>query len=193
VPGLYAIGESAGGCHGSNRLANNAFTECYVFGKRAGEHAAAHVQSRAHGRIAPDTLIQAHVSRIEQRTRHASGKRNFQEVRHSLRQCLWDQVGVIRTGDVLGRGLETIRSLAEAAGACLGDRPATMVRCLELDNLLLTSEAIALSALYREESRGTHYRGDFPERNDADWLCNVLVHQRADGTLEPRKSVVVTV
>jgi succinate dehydrogenase/fumarate reductase flavoprotein subunit len=62
-----------------------------------------------------------------------------------------------------------------------------------LDNLLLTSEAIALSALYREESRGTHYREDFPERNDAQWLCNVLVRQRPDGTLEPRKSVVVTV
>jgi succinate dehydrogenase/fumarate reductase flavoprotein subunit len=193
LPGLYAIGEAAGGCHGSNRLANNAFTECYVFGKRAGEHAAAHVQSRAHGRMAPDTLIQSHVSRIEQRTRHASGTGDLMGVRRHLRRGLWDQVGVIRTGDVLSRGLETIRSLTEAAGACLGDRPATMVKCLELDNLLLTSEAIALSALYREESRGTHYREDFPERNDAQWLCNVLVRQRPDGTLEPRKSVVVTV
>jgi succinate dehydrogenase/fumarate reductase flavoprotein subunit len=138
-------------------------------------------------------LIQSHVSRIEQRTRHASGTGDLMDVRRHLRRCLWDQVGVIRTGDVLSRGLETIRSLAETAGACLGDRPATMVKCLELDNLLLTSEAIALSALYREESRGTHYREDFPERNDAQWLCNVLVRQRPDGTLEPRKSVVVTV
>jgi succinate dehydrogenase/fumarate reductase flavoprotein subunit len=68
-----------------------------------------------------------------------------------------------------------------------------MVKCLELDNLLLTSEAIALSALYREESRGTHYREDFPARNDAEWLCNVLVRQRTDGVLEPRKSAVVTI
>jgi succinate dehydrogenase/fumarate reductase flavoprotein subunit len=193
LPGLYAVGEAAGGCHGSNRLANNAFTECYVFGKRAGEHAAAHVQSRAHGRIAPDSLVQAHVQRLQQRTRHASGTCDLREVRRRLRQCLWERVGVIRTAHGLSRGLDTIRSLAEDAGACLGDRPATMVKCLELDNLLLTSEAIALSAWYREESRGTHYREDFPERNDADWLCNVLVRQRADGTLEPRKSVVVTV
>jgi succinate dehydrogenase/fumarate reductase flavoprotein subunit len=193
LPGLYAIGEAAGGCHGSNRLANNAFTECYVFGKRAGEHAAAYVQSHANGRAVPDTLIQGHVHRLVRRTRDASGTRDLNEVRRTLRQCLWDQVGVIRTAGVLTRGVETIRALAEAAGACRGDRPATMVKCLELDNLLLTSEAIALSALYREESRGTHYREDFPERNDTDWLCNVVVRQRADGSLTPQKKPVVTV
>ena len=193
LPGLYAIGEAAGGCHGANRLANNAFTECYVFGKRAGEHAAAHVQSLANRHLAPASLIQTHLDRLEQRTLQASGTRDLTDVRRSLRQCLWEQIGVIRTAAGLGRGLETIRSLAEAAGACRGDRPATMVKCLELDNLLLTSEAIALSAWYREESRGTHYREDFPERNDTDWLCNVLVRQRVDGTLEPRKAPVVTV
>lgn len=192
LPGLYAIGESAGGCHGSNRLANNAFTECYVFGKRAGEHAAAHGQVLAQGRVAPEVLVQAQLHRLEQRTRNASGTHDLKAVRRELRQCLWDQVGVIRTAEGLERGLETIRSLAEAADACLGDRPATMVKCLELDNLLLTSEAIALSAVYRQESRGTHYREDFPDRNDADWRCNVLVSQRADGSLQPRKSPVVT-
>lgn len=193
LPGLYAIGESAGGCHGSNRLANNAFTECYVFGKRAGEHAAAHAQSHANGRAVPETLIREHLHQLEQRTQHASGTREFRDVRQTLRRCLWDRVGVIRTAEMLTQGLETIRSLGEAARACLGDSPAAMVKCLELDNLLLTSEAIALSALYRQESRGTHYREDFPERDDTDWLCNVLVRQRADGALEPRQSPVVTV
>ncbi len=193
LPGLYAIGESAGGCHGSNRLANNAFTECYVFGKRAGEHAAAHGQSLANGRMAPDSLVQAHLQHVEQRTPYASGTRDLKEVRRELRRCLWDHVGVIRTAEGLDRGLETIRSLTEAAAVCRGDGPATMVKCLELDNLLLTSEAIALSALYREESRGTHYREDFPERNDADWRCNVRVRQRADGTLAPWKAEIVTI
>ena len=178
LPGLYAVGESAGGCHGSNRLANNAFTECYVFGKRAGEHAALHGRALAQNRAVPETLIQKQLDRLEQRTQNASGTRDFKEVRRTLRRCLWDQVGVIRTADGLRQGLETIQSLSEASQACLGDQPATMVKCLELDNLLLTSEAIALSAMYREESRGTHYREDFPDRNDADWQCNVLVQQR---------------
>ena len=193
LPGLYAVGEAAGGCHGSNRLANNAFTECYVFGKRAGDHAAAHAQSHANGRLAPESLIQTHIQNLQQRTQQASGARDLQEVRRSLRQCLWDQVGVIRTADALQRGLDAIRALSEAAQACRGDRPATMAKCLELDNLLLTSEAIALSALYREESRGTHYREDFPDRNDADWLCNVLISQRPDGALAPSKSAIVTI
>jgi succinate dehydrogenase / fumarate reductase flavoprotein subunit len=68
-----------------------------------------------------------------------------------------------------------------------------MIRCLELDNLLLTAEAITLAALYREESRGTHYREDFPERDDTAWLCNVLVRQDADEALRAHKAPVVTV
>jgi succinate dehydrogenase / fumarate reductase flavoprotein subunit len=68
-----------------------------------------------------------------------------------------------------------------------------MVRCLELDNLLLTAEAITLAALYREESRGTHYREDFPERDDTAWLCNVLVRQDAKGALRVHKAPVVPV
>ncbi len=193
LPGLYAIGESAGGCHGANRLANNAFTECYVFGKRAGEHAAEHVQSHANGRAIPETLIRERLHQLEQRTQHASGTRDLKDVRQALRRCLWDRVGVIRTAEMLTQGLETIRSLGEAASACLGDRPATMAKCLELDNLLLTSETIALSALYRQESRGTHYREDFPDRDDTDWQCNVLVCRQDDGSLAPRKAPVVTV
>jgi L-aspartate oxidase len=62
-----------------------------------------------------------------------------------------------------------------------------------LDNLVLTAEAIVLAALYREESRGTHYREDFPGRNDAHWLCNVKVRQADDGTLHVQKSPVVAI
>ncbi len=193
LPGLYAIGEAAGGCHGANRLANNAFTECYVFGKRSGEHAAAYVKSLASRAPASASLPQAHRRRLQQRTQHATGTQAQPDVRRALRHCLWDEVGVIRTAETLRQALETIRALSEAAQACRGDRPAAMVRCLELDNLMLTAEAIALSALYREESRGTHYREDFPERDDAAWLCNVLVGQGADGALHVQKAPVVTI
>jgi len=65
------------------------------------------------------------------------------------------------------------------------------VRCLELDNLCLTAEAIALAALTREESRGTHYREDFPDRDDANWLRNLLIRQEAHGVLQVRKAPVV--
>jgi succinate dehydrogenase/fumarate reductase flavoprotein subunit len=192
-PGLYAIGEAAGGAHGANRLANNAFTECYVFGKRAGEHAATYSRTHANGASLPGSLVQEQVSRLQDRTQPVAGARDEKEVRRTLRHCLWEQVGVIRTGAVLQSALDTIHTLAEAAQACRGDRPATMVQCLELDNLLLTAEAITQSALYREESRGTHYREDFPDRDDDAWHCNVVVRQGADGRLQVQTAPVVTV
>jgi succinate dehydrogenase/fumarate reductase flavoprotein subunit len=193
LPGLYAVGEAAGGCHGANRLANNAFTECYVFGKRAGEHAANDGKSQKGHAPVPESLLQDCLRRLQQRTRQASGTQELQAVRRALRQCLWERVGVVRSASTLQTALQTIRTLAEQAQACCGDRAATMVRCLELDNLLITAEAITLAALYREESRGTHYREDFPDRDDAAWRCNVWVRQDADGTLRVHKAPVVTV
>jgi succinate dehydrogenase/fumarate reductase flavoprotein subunit len=193
LPGLYAVGEAAGGCHGANRLANNAFTECYVFGKRAGQHAATYSKSQALDAASLDPLGRDSVRRLEQRMQQRPGAPDQAEVRRMLRQCLWDQVGVIRTGETLQRAQGLVQTLAGAAQACGGDRPSTVARCLELDNLVLTAEAIVLAALYREESRGTHYREDFPGRNDAHWLCNVQVRQADDGTLHVQKSPIVAI
>ena len=99
---------------------------------------------------------------------------------------------VIRRTGTLSQAFETLQAFATQARDCRGDRPATVVRCLELDNLVLTAQAIALAALTREESRGTHYREEFPIQNDAVWHCNVVVSQSADGDLQVRKAPVVT-
>jgi fumarate reductase (CoM/CoB) subunit A len=192
LPGLYAIGEAAGGCHGANRLANNAFTECYVFGKRAGERAAAYVKAQAPDIHAPVSLVQAHVRGLEQRARQRSGSSDYTTVNQALRSQMWSHVGVVRQASTLQQALETVRTLAEQARTCSGDRPATVVRCLELDSLCLTAEAITLAALAREESRGTHYREDFPDKDDVAWWCNLLVHQATDGTMQVHKAPVVT-
>jgi fumarate reductase (CoM/CoB) subunit A len=192
LPGLYAVGEAAGGCHGANRLANNAFTECYVFGKRAGEHAAVYGRSQAANLPAPASLIQEYRRGLEQRAQRTSNGLDPQTVQKTLRQQMWDHVGVVRHATALRAALTTLRTLAEHARICCGDRPATVVRCLELENLCLMAEAIAVAALCREESRGTHYREDFPDKDDTGWLCNLLVAQQADGTLQARKVPVVT-
>jgi succinate dehydrogenase/fumarate reductase flavoprotein subunit len=191
LPGLYAVGEAAGGCHGANRLANNAFTECYVFGKRAGEHAAMYARSRPSDWSAPDSLIQMQVRSLERRANQPSDSVDHKALSKTLRQQMWNQVGVVRQAGVLRQALEAIRTLARRAQTCGGDRPATVVRCLELDNLCLTAAAIALAALTREESRGTHYRQDFPDKDDTNWWCNLLVCQGSDGTLDVRKTPVV--
>ena len=166
LAGLYAVGEVAGGCHGANRLANNAFPECYVFGKRAGEHAAAAVTS--HAAPPPATLTtraHAHLRAFERRAAQAhDAPDRYKAVRSALRQQMWDNVGIVRRTATLRTALEAIHTLADQAHACRGERPATVVRCLELDNLVLVAEAIALAALTRQESRGTHYLEESPRK-----------------------------
>ncbi len=192
LPGFYAIGEAAGGCNGANRLANNAFTECYVFGKRAGEHAAVHVSAQAANGRVPDSLIQECVRGLQRRVAQTSKASDHKALNKALRQAMWHHVGVVRQASTLQAALDTIRALAEQSGTCRGGRPATVVRCLELDNLCLTAESIAMAALVREESRGTHYREDFPDRDDVAWHCNVLVSRGTDDALQVRKAEVVT-
>jgi succinate dehydrogenase/fumarate reductase flavoprotein subunit len=191
LPGLYAVGEAAGGCHGANRLANNAFTECYVFGRRAGEHAAAYVRSQPPDTQAPASLVQDSVRGLAQRAQQTSSITDRKAVNNTLRQQMWEHVGIVRHATALRKALETIHTLQEHTRACSGDRPAAVVWCLELENLCLTAEAIALAALTREESRGTHCREDFPEKDESGWWCNLLVSQAADGTLQARKVPVM--
>jgi succinate dehydrogenase/fumarate reductase flavoprotein subunit len=185
----------AGGCHGANRLANNAFPECYVFGKRAGEHAAAAVTSHA-AQFPASLATQAreYLCQFEQRAAQpGDDPARYRAVRSTLRQQMWDNVGIVRRTATLQTALETIRTLAQQAHDCRGERPATVVRCLELDNLVLVAEAIALAALTRQESRGTHYLEELPERDDTHWLCNLLVRQGPDGVLQVRQTQVVSV
>jgi succinate dehydrogenase/fumarate reductase flavoprotein subunit len=104
---------------------------------------------------------------------------------------MWEHVGVIRRTATLSQVFQTLQAYAIQAHDCRGDRPATVVHCLELDNLVLTAQAITLAALTREESRGTHYREEFPTQNDAAWHGNVLVSQSAHGDLQVRKAPVV--
>jgi succinate dehydrogenase / fumarate reductase flavoprotein subunit len=189
------LGEVAGGCHGANRLANNAFPECYVFGKRAGEHAAA--AGTSYPASLPATLTTRayeHLRTFEQRAAQSNDEPDrYKAVRSTLRQQMWDNVGIVRRTATLRIALEAIHTLADQAHACRGDRPATVVRCLELENLVLVAEAITLAALPGQESRGTHYLEERPEKDDTHWLCNLLVHRGDDGVLQVRQVPVVTV
>lgn len=190
--GLYAIGETAGGCHGANRLANNAFPECYVFGKRAGEHAAMLARTALPLPSSIITLAQEFCQILEAWAGQPEDDLARPTViRHALRQQMWDHIGIVRRTATLSRSLYAIRDLADQTRYCRGKDPASLVRCLELENLTLVAEAIALAALTREESRGTHFREGFPTQNDTSWRCNLLVRRNEDGDLHVRKSPLV--
>jgi succinate dehydrogenase/fumarate reductase flavoprotein subunit len=170
IPGLFVAGESAGGVHGANRLGGNGLSEALVFGRTAGRNAAAarpsgrSGRSGLSGRSGPSGGIRVTGSYRAP----VGGGESVDSVLQSLRQSMYRNAGPIRTGRGLTKMLGLISVLedrAAAVGLATGSRAAGQVQTyLDLQNLLLASKAIVEGALLREESRGSHYRDDFPER-----------------------------
>jgi succinate dehydrogenase / fumarate reductase flavoprotein subunit len=167
VPGLYAAGEVAGGMHGANRLGGNSLSDLLVFGKRAGEYAAAYVKS-----LGP-TRPKINTPELSRATAEAlaplqTGKadENPYALHQELQETMQDLVGIIRVEPELKEALERIALLqARAAHVSVeGGRrynPGWHL-ALDLRNMLLVSQAVAMAALERQESRGAHTRDDFP-------------------------------
>jgi succinate dehydrogenase / fumarate reductase flavoprotein subunit len=177
VEGLYAVGECSGGMHGSNRLGGNSLSDLIVFGKRAGEAAAA----RAAGLTSRTPVPDADVVRAEQAALapfDSAGDENAYTIQQDLQQAMNDLVGIIRTADELEQSLKEIETLKERATRLKveGGRAYNPGWHLSIDihNMLLVSECIAKAALAREESRGGHTRNDFPGP-DPVWGAKNLV------------------
>jgi fumarate reductase flavoprotein subunit len=186
LPGLYAAGECANvGLNGANRLGSNSLTECLVFGAAAGRAAAHYVRDQ---RAPTGNPIAGLASDEERRleTTYLSDSRGDQrvgEIRDDLQRAMDWGVGVFRTHDGLQQVVEELDSLRTRFGrARLDDHSRTfnteLVATLELEFLLDGAETIVQSALAREESRGSHARRDFPERNDERYLAHTLAHHR---------------
>ena len=183
VPGLYAAGEVSGGMHGSNRLGGNSLSDLLVFGRRAGQSAAQHVDAvTAAGRpqvsqAEVDAAMAEALAPLER-----SGGENPYEVHAALQQLMTDQVGLIRTADELTSALTELEKLrARAAQVSVqGGRAYNPGWHLaqDLRNMLLVSDCVAQAALERQESRGGHTREDYPEMSP-QWRKINLV-----GTLE---------
>ncbi len=179
LAGLYAAGEVAGGIHGANRLGGNSLADLLVFGARAGEWAARWALESP-----PTEVHHQQVKEEDQRIRsplerRAGGVRPI-EVKRAIQEIMWEKAGVVRSQDSLTEALERLdqleADLSEARVACNGlVYNQELVSYLEAENLLLVGKAIVTSALVREESRGAHYREDYPEKDDRLWLKNVLL------------------
>ena len=166
LPGLFAAGEDCGGVHGANRLGGNGVANSTVFGGIAGESMAAHVA--AGGMLAePDeAAIEAGITRAE--TPFALPSGDLMGLRDRLSDAMWDDVGIIRTKEGLERGIATVSGLTgelDGIGVADGDRAfnLTWQDWLNLDNLFTISEVIGQASLARDDSRGAHFREDFPD------------------------------
>jgi succinate dehydrogenase / fumarate reductase flavoprotein subunit len=179
VPGLFAAGECAAGLHGANRLGGNSLSDLLVFGQRAGEGAARFAKENRAGQIDDGQVEEAARRALAPFAGGAASDAGPFQVQQELQKTMQELVGIVRNEAEMRRGLEAIGKLRERAAAVRigGNRaynPAWHT-ALDLHNLLTVSEAIARSALERKESRGAHFREDFPGKDAAYGKFNIVV------------------
>ncbi len=176
IDGLYAAGEVCGGLHGANRLGGNALSDTLVFGNIAGKRAAATVGKELIP--VPQGEVAAEVERLK---KLASGSRrgSLGEIEQLLQQTMWDRVGVIRDERNLEDARKEIIALrGRMAEVSLADYR-QLPRKVKLDNMLTVSEMVCRAALMRTESRGAHYRSDYPEEDNEHWLKTVQISRQS--------------
>lgn len=174
LPGLYAAGEVAcTGVHGANRLASNSLLEGLVFGARAGRAAAADC-AHQHSSGAHDAAIEDErkVRETAAAAVRASGDVAL-AVRKRVRRLMWERVGILRSRESIKRALLEFEQIAHAP----------LARASR--NFLNVATLIARSALWREESRGAHFRTDFPQRDDEHWRIHSIIRNGADVSSSP--------
>jgi succinate dehydrogenase / fumarate reductase flavoprotein subunit len=186
VPGLFACGECAAGLHGANRLGGNSLSDLLVFGKRAGEHAAAFAKGNGAASVDPAQVESAARRAVAPFERASTGENPFQ-VQAALQDTMQDLAGIVRNEEDLGRALAAVRALrarGEQVGVS-GNREYNpgWHTALDLPNLMTVSEAVVRSALDRKESRGGHFREDYPEKDPAAAKYNIAVRKADDGSM----------
>jgi succinate dehydrogenase/fumarate reductase flavoprotein subunit len=182
VPGLFAVGETIGGPHGADRLGGGMLAACNVFGARAGRRAAEHAAASGRPPIS-ETVLAGPLDRLA--SFQGRGMLAWAEVRRELKTLTAATLLVVRNGPDLRAMIERVRALRQdlPRDAALGEQGRS-IYVLETENLLLTAELMARAALLREESRGSHFREDFPARDDGRWLVNIFWRSRG-GEPEP--------
>ncbi len=187
VPGLFAAGECAAGLHGANRLGGNSLSDLLVFGKRAGEHAAQFAQDHGAGALDRSDVEQAEQAALTPFERGATHEGPYR-IQHDLQTMMQNLVGIVRREEDLHQALDELGALRERAAAVGidGNREYNpgWHTALDLANLLTISEAIARSALERRESRGGHFRDDYPDKDPRFEAINIVVSRGADGTMQ---------
>ena len=178
VEGLYAVGESAAGVHGANRLGGNSLAETVVFGKILGEHLVDVLDALPPVALDRDSASE-HLGTLDALAA-GTGSERAEALIGELRDLVWDRAGIVRTGEGLREGIEHLRRLKERAdglgypGVSAGHPSGRgLENVLNLRAMLVAAEAVMRGALLREESRGAHHREDFPEESDS-WRKNVL-------------------
>jgi len=195
VTGFFAAGECA--CvsvHGANRLGSNSLLECVVFGKRAGEKMGEYVQDRDFPKVY-DSAYAAHGELLLEQTLNQQGQSRIAAIRRQLQDVMTEHCGIYRDQQTLERGIALLAQVQQRyeRDLCVGDRSLVfnmeLIAALELRSLITVGKIIMHSALWRRESRGAHYRSDYPTRNDLEFLQHSLSYLAGDQVITTHRAV----
>jgi succinate dehydrogenase / fumarate reductase, flavoprotein subunit len=197
IPGLFAAGECAAGLHGANRLGGNSLSDLIVFGQRAGEHAAKFAREISAGSI-NDTQIEAAareaLAPFERGEKTGATANGPYQVQHELQEMMQRLVGIVRREDEMKQALDGLGKLyeREKTVAVYGHREYNpgWHTAIDLKHLLTVSEAITRAALDRKESRGGHFREDFPNKDPEAAKYNSVISKSADGSMKLRREPI---
>jgi succinate dehydrogenase / fumarate reductase flavoprotein subunit len=190
IAGLFACGECAAGINGANRLGGNSLSDLLVLGKRAGEFAAKYSGDKSAGQVSNEQIEESArwaLSFIDQ----PAGDENPYKVQQDLQEMMQDLVGIVRKQDEMVRALEGLRQLQDRARHARApinrEYNPGWHTCMDLTNLMTVSEAVTRAALERKESRGGHFRDDFPRKDSKNFgKINTIVWKGPDGQMQFR-------
>jgi succinate dehydrogenase / fumarate reductase flavoprotein subunit/fumarate reductase flavoprotein subunit len=180
LKGLFVAGEDAGGTHGANRLGGNGICESVVFGARAGDSVALY---------APEVKLQSYsqsqvdaaVKRVTKQFKE-NGTTDIYSIRDEMKNLMWEKVGVVRNAKDLQEAVARLEELQEEANHAkvhndLKEFNMEFNEILNVQNWITVAKMVASCALYRTESRGSHYRSDFTKRDNENWLKNIYLNK----------------
>src|ERR1700746_3406612 len=186
VAGLFAAGECAAGLHGANRLGGNSLSDLLVFGKRAGEYAAAYAKENSLGAVNGDELGSSEKWALQPFER--KGSDNPYAVQHTLQDVMQELVGIVRQEQEMLQALQRLRELKAASDQVSvdGNREYNTgwPQALDVHRLFTVSEIVTRAALERKESRGAHFRDDFPAKDKQYEGFNIVVRKGAGGEMQ---------
>jgi fumarate reductase (CoM/CoB) subunit A len=178
LPGLFVAGEVCGGVHGANRLGGNALAEVFVMGAVAGRSAAARAKPID---VAPLSDSETDTEKARLEGLGVTGPMRAGECAGRLKQVMWQHGSIVRNREGLEKALSAIERLGSEEAGITVKNSRDLRAILELRNMRRVSEMVCRAALMRTESRGAHFRTDYPEEDDRNWLRSIVITQGNGG------------